>query len=85
VLNEAQIEVVTVGGDANAALSLIRNNDLDAYFAQDAPLTTARPISYTVRNLGDNVIASVSKTTSYNLQECVPVDLPATGGTYTFK
>jgi hypothetical protein len=85
VLNEAQIEVVTVGGDANQALALIRNNDLDAYFAQDAPLTTARPISYTVRNLADNVIASVSETTNYNLQECVPVDLPATGGTYTIR
>lgn len=83
VLNEAQIEVVTVGGDANAALALIRNNDLDAYFAEDAPLTTARPISYTVRNLADNVIASVSETTNYNLQACIPVDQPVTGGTYT--
>ena len=33
----------------------------DAYFAQDAPLTTARPISYTVRNLADNSIASVGR------------------------
>ena len=85
VLNEAQIEVVTVGGDANSALALIRNNDLDAYFAQDAPLTTARPISYTVRNLADNVIASVSETTNYNLQACIPVDQPATGGIYTIQ
>ncbi len=85
VLEQAQIQVVTVGGDANNALALIRSNDLGAYFEQDAPLTTARPISYTVRNLADNVIASVAETTNYNLQACVPVDLPATGGTYTIK
>ena len=85
VLEQAQIQVVTVGGDANNALALIRSNDLGAYFAQDAPLTTARPISYTVRNLADNVIASVSETTNYNLQACVPADLPATGATYTIK
>lgn len=84
VLSQAKIEVVTVGGDAGAALSLIRNNDLGSYFAQDAPLTSARPISYTVRNLGDNSIASVSETTNYNLQQCLPVQTPTTGATYTF-
>jgi len=85
VLSQAKIEVVTVGGDAGAALSLIRNNDLGSYFAQDAPLTSARPISYTVRNLGDNSIASVSETTNYNLQQCLPQDIPTTGSTYTIQ
>ena len=83
VLSDAKIQVVTVGGDAGAALSLIRNNDLGSYFAQDAPLTSARPISYTVRNLADNSIASVSETTNYNLQQCLPQDLPTTGARYT--
>lgn len=85
VLSQAKIEVVTVGGDAGAALSLIRNNDLGSYFAEDAPLTSARPISYTVRNLGDNSIASVSETTNYNLQQCIPESVPTTGATYTIR
>ncbi|HET6348764.1 MAG TPA: thiol-activated cytolysin family protein [Candidatus Krumholzibacteria bacterium] len=83
VLENAQIQVVTVGGDASAALSLIRSNDLGAYFTQDAPLTTAKPISYTVRNLGDNSIASVSETTTYNLKTCEPAEVPITGSAYT--
>lgn len=82
VLNNAQIRVVTVGGDAEHALALIRGNNLAAFFASDAPLTTARPISYTVRNLKDNVIAHVSETTTYNLRQCVPVTLVATGARY---
>lgn len=82
VLNTAQIRVVTVGGDAEHALALIRGNNLAAFFASDAPLTTARPISYTVRNLKDNVIAHVSEATTYNLRQCVPVTLVATGARY---
>ena len=85
VLDNAQIQVATVGGDAASALALIRANDLGAYFAQDAPLTTARPISYTVRNLGDNSIASVSETTEYNLKSCSPAALPVTGSNYTIR
>ncbi|HET6462187.1 MAG TPA: thiol-activated cytolysin family protein [Candidatus Krumholzibacteria bacterium] len=85
VLSQAKIQVVTVGGDAGAALALIRNNELGAYFEKDAPLTSARPISYTVRNLGDNSIASVSETTNYNLQQCLPQDLPVTGAKYTIN
>lgn len=85
VLDNASIQVVTVGGDPNAALALIRANNLDEYFAATAPLTTARPISYTVRNLADNSIASVGETTDYNLQQCVPAAVPVTGGRYEIK
>ncbi len=85
VLENAQIQVVTVGGDANNALALIRANDLGAYFATDAALTTARPISYTVRNLGDNSIASVAETTDYNLKTCTPAAVPVTGSNYTIR
>ncbi len=85
VLDHAEIRVVTVGGDADHALDLIRSNDLGAYFTSDAPLTTARPISYTVRNLDDNVIARVSETTQYDLQQCIPADVPITGARYRFK
>lgn len=82
VLDNAEIRVITVGGDAENALALIRNNNLAEYFAADAPLTTARPISYTVRNLKDNVTAQVSETTDYNLQQCAPSTLVATGAEY---
>ena len=85
VLDDAKIQVVTVGGDAANALALIRANDLGAYFTEDAPLTTARPISYTIRNLGDNSIASVSETTEYNLKSCEPAALPITGSAYNIR
>jgi hypothetical protein len=70
VLNKAEISVVTVGGDADHALSLIRANNLSEFFTSDSPLSTAKPISYTIRNLKDNAIARVSETTEYNLREC---------------
>ena len=82
ILQTAQIRVVTVGGDANQALALIRSNDLAQYFAEDAPLSTAKPISYTIRHLKDNVIAKVAEATDYNLTSCTPKDLPVTGAEY---
>ena len=85
VLDNAQIRVVAVGGDAQLALDLIRENNLAAYFTTDASLTSARPISYTVRNLDDNVIARVSETTQYNLEQCIPADVPVTGARYRVR
>ena len=85
ILEHAEISVVTVGGDAEHALSLIRSNDLSAYFSSDAPLTSARPISYTVRNLADNTIARVSETTEYDLREYTPAEQVVTGGVYRIK
>jgi hypothetical protein len=82
ILQTAQIRVVTVGGDANQALALIRSNDLGQYFAEDAPLSTAKPISYTIRHLKDNVIARVAEATDYNLTSCTPKELPVTGAEY---
>lgn len=83
VLNNAEISVVTVGGDAEHALGLIRENNLAAFFSSDSPLSTAKPISYTVRNLKDNSIARVSETTTYNLKECTPMG--PTGAVFTMK
>jgi len=73
LLEESAINVVAVGGDGQNALQLIQSGELRKYFSQDAPLTSAKPISYTVRNLGDNSIAKVSETTTYNLTECAAV------------
>jgi hypothetical protein len=82
ILQQAEIKVVTVGGDAAHALALIRSGNLGDFFQSDAALTTARPISYTVRNLGDNSIAKVSETTEYNLRQCAPEVLDPTGARY---
>lgn len=70
VLDESEIKVVAIGGHAQAAIDLIRTGRLDEFFKEDAPLTTARPISYVLRNLGDNTIAKVSETTEYAIREC---------------
>lgn len=64
------IEVVTLGGDGSNALALIRSGQLGDYFTDNAPLTSAAPLSYTLRNLADNSVAKVSETTAYNLNEC---------------
>ena len=81
ILGSAKISVVTVGGSADDALALIRSAQLRDFFKADAPLTTARPISYTLRSLSDNAIAAVSETTRYEVVECAaPPPPPAPKG-----
>jgi hypothetical protein len=80
ILGLAQIQVVTVGGSADNALELIRTGKLRDFFRADAPLTSARPISYTLRSLGDNAIAAVSETTQYETTECEPPSPPPPKG-----
>jgi hypothetical protein len=77
ILNTSRIGVVTVGGEGRNATALIQSGELKDYFNEDAALTSARPISYTIRNLGDNSIAKVSESTDYNLKECEAI--PTTG------
>ena len=77
ILNAAQISVVTLGGEGRNATAIIQSGQLKEYFNEQPALTSARPISYTVRNLGDNSIAKVSETSDYNLKECTAI--PATG------
>jgi len=67
---ETTINLVSVGGEADHALQAIRSGNLDDYFASDAAITTAAPLSYTLRNLADNSIAQVAETTTYDMQEC---------------
>jgi len=73
ILQNSEIQVVTIGGDAELALSLIRSGQLGEFFTNDSPLTTAVPISYTLRNLGDNEIAKVSETVSYDMVQNAPI------------
>ena len=77
ILNQATIKVVALGGEGRNASALIQSGQLAEYFEEEPALTSARPISYVVRNLGDNSIARVSETSTYDLRECTA--LPATG------
>ena len=70
LLQTSEIRVFTLGGDADFALAVIRSGNLADFFTADATLSTFVPISYTLRNLGDNSLARVSETTTYDLEEC---------------
>nr|MEE4266982.1 thiol-activated cytolysin family protein [Candidatus Krumholzibacteria bacterium] len=84
VLENSEIRVSTVGGVDDGVENLISTGQLGQYFAADAPLTSARPLSYTVRNLADNSIAKVSETTEYAINSCTAEDLVPTGARYSF-
>jgi Thiol-activated cytolysin len=78
ILNNAKISVVTIGGEGKNATALIQSGQLKDYFNEDAALTSARPISFTIRNVGDNSIAKVTETTDYNLKECTAIGTTGT-------
>ncbi len=70
VLENSTINIVAVGGEASGVLDLIRTGTLGDYFLNDVSLTSAVPISYSIRNLADNSLALVSETTDYDIIEC---------------
>jgi hypothetical protein len=82
ILQESNIQVSAVGGDESGLVDLIETGRLGEYLNADIALTQARPLSYTVRNLGDNSIATVSETTSYNLKQCATSAATPTGAEY---
>jgi len=82
ILEESKIKITSIGGDAEATLAMIRTGDWSQYFTENAPLSSASPMSYTFRNLGDGSIASVTETTEYNVQTCTARQ--ATPGTFEF-
>lgn len=71
ILAESTIAVSSLGGDAEATIAMIRSGNWQAYFDANAPLSSAAPLSYTFRNLGDNTIATVSEATEFNITSCV--------------
>ncbi|HEX6134232.1 MAG TPA: thiol-activated cytolysin family protein [Longimicrobiales bacterium] len=83
-LDQQNVRVATIGGDAQNVLDLISTGNLKAYFTSDEPisLTTARPISYQLNYLRDNRQAKVSETSSYTLRECSPK--ASAGGRFDF-
>ena len=82
ILAESKIKITSIGGDAEATLAMIRSGDWSQYFTNTAPLSSAAPMSYTFRNLGDGSIASVTETTEYNIRSCSAVQ--STPGTFNF-
>ncbi|HEX5640443.1 MAG TPA: thiol-activated cytolysin family protein [Burkholderiaceae bacterium] len=70
ILQEGKITVTSLGGTSTATVAMIASGDWRQYFTQEAPLTSAYPISYTFRNLGDGSLAKVSESTEYNMREC---------------
>lgn len=82
IFETAKIEVTTRGGDAQNVLDVIRSGDWSQYFTEDAPLSTAAPLSYTLRNLGDNSIAGRTESTDYSIRECQAI--PASPGSFAF-
>ncbi len=70
ILKESKLAVASLGGDAEATIAMIRSGDWSQYFTKNAPLSSAAPLSYTMRNLGDGSIATVGETTEYNIKTC---------------
>lgn len=69
--SSTSIHLVTVGGSASNAEAAIHDGNPNEYFATDPPISTGVPISYVIRYLRDNRIASVSETTNYDVKTCV--------------
>lgn len=71
ILQESKIRVTSIGGPAEATLAVIRSGDWSQYFTENAPLSTAAPLSYEFRYLRDpGKRASVTETTTYNIKTC---------------
>ncbi len=70
VLQNSRISVATIGGDSDNARRLIASGRLADYFSQTNSLSTYKPVSYEIRNLGDGSIAKLSETSNYNVTQC---------------
>lgn len=78
VLQNSTINVVTIGGDAEAASELVNINEfnfgcLADYITENAEYSRNNPgvpIAYTIRYLKDNSFAKMGYTTDYSIKEC---------------
>ncbi len=70
ILEQSKIAITSLGGDAQATLDMIRSGNWKDYFTNTAPLTSAAPLSYTFRNLGDGSIAHIVETDEYSISSC---------------
>lgn len=72
ILSSSKIVLSTLGGDATDAIKVVRSGDWSQYFEKNAALSTAVPLSYTFKNVGDGSIANVSEATEYTVKTCTP-------------
>jgi thiol-activated cytolysin len=73
VLQQSQIQLLALGGDARDAVRIITANNLKGYFESGAtysPRSPGTPISYTVKFLRTNRLASLAFTTNYEVTTC---------------
>ncbi|MEL6651831.1 MAG: thiol-activated cytolysin family protein [Bacteroidota bacterium] len=70
MLEESSIAITSLGGDAEATIAMIRSGNWKDYFTSTAPLSSASPLSYTFRNLGDGSIAKIVETDEFSISEC---------------
>lgn len=73
-LSTARIEVFALGGPNTGVQNLIRDGNLASYFEAPLAINQVEPISFTVRNLGDNSLAKVGDVTTYDVRECLPLN-----------
>lgn len=72
-LADCTIKVMSIGGEGvqvGALIEDIKQGNLGTFFDTDLPLTSAAPISYTLRSLADTKIAYVGDTASYDITTC---------------
>ncbi|MCA9495248.1 MAG: thiol-activated cytolysin family protein [Myxococcales bacterium] len=72
-LQSSEIHVFALGGPNAGVESLITTGELSSYFDVPLAINQVEPISFTVRNLGDNRLATVAATTAYDVRTCEPV------------
>lgn len=69
-LSSDRLRATAIGGEGQNVIDMIRDGELSSYFTTDAPLTSAKPLSYQLNFLGNNSIAKISETTEYDLRTC---------------
>ncbi len=69
-LATANIEIFALGGPNAGVQNLIATGSLYEYFESELQINQVEPISFTVRNVGDNRLAAVGATTSYEVETC---------------
>ncbi len=72
-LSTAKIKISAFGGNQSNIEAMIRSGQLKDYFTGDTKLTSMQPISFEIRNLQDNSIAKISRTTEYDVKQCTYV------------
>jgi hypothetical protein len=70
IIQNSTLRVFSYGGATAATDAVIRSGNWQSYFTMmDVPLATLRPLGYEVRRL-DDVLAAMSRTTSYTQRTC---------------